>query len=162
MAHTYLLSVISLAIATASSIADDEVDSPVSNFGWFADRTGSCWAGRHPDGKTTDTQCYSTQYGRPLRGTIKLHGMDGGQAVASFEGDSVYAWGTKAGKIRHSFWANDGSYGTAKAHLEGDTIVFSVSDPNDSTRVVARSVWRRIDADRFTVTRERMKDGAWT
>jgi hypothetical protein len=134
---------------------------PLAHFGWFADMAGACWTGRLPDGKTTDTQCYSIQYGRLLRGTIRLQKTHGGQAVSSFEGDSVYAWDAKVGKIRYSFWANDGSYGTAEAYLDGDTIVFPVSDPNDSSRVIARSVWRRIDADTFTVTRERLTDGAW-
>jgi hypothetical protein len=139
-----------------------EDTGPLSHFGWFADMAGSCWTGRYPDGKTTDTQCYSIQYGRLLRGTIRLQGTQGGETVSAFEGDSVYAWEPKAGKIRYSFWANDGTYGTAEAYLDGDTIVFPVSDPEDTTRVIARSVWRRIDADSFTVTRERMMDGVWT
>jgi hypothetical protein len=141
--------------------AQAEGTEPLSHFGWFADMAGSCWTGRYPDGKTTDTQCYSTQYGRMLRGTIKLHGMHAGQSVSNFEGDSVYAWDAKSGKIRYSFWASDGTYGTAEAYLDGDTIVFPVSDPKDAMRVIARSVWRRIDADNFSVTRERLTDGAW-
>jgi hypothetical protein len=156
-----LLSASALVASFVVMGAANGIENPLSRFGWFAELAGSCWTGRYPDGKTTDTQCYATQYGQLLRGTIKLQGMHGGAEVANLEGDSVYAWDAKARKIRYSFWANDGTYGTAEAYLEGDRIVFPVSDPRDSTKVVARSVWRRIDSDSFTVTRERNVEGVW-
>ena len=41
-------------------------------FGWLRDLTGACWRGQAADGEATDTQCYDTQYGHFLRGTIAM------------------------------------------------------------------------------------------
>lgn len=160
--RTVLLSAAMLALTSSAMSSVSSAESPPPRFGWFSDMVGACWTGRYPDGKTSDTQCYTTQYGLFLRGTIKLQGVHGNKPVQDLEGDSVYAWDEKDKKIRYSFWANDGTYGTAEAYLDGELIVFPVSDPSDSTKLIGRSVWRRIDGDTFTVTRERSKEGAWT
>jgi hypothetical protein len=152
---------IPFSVACGIVVASDDAGEHLRPFGWFAELIGSCWTGDYPDGRTSDTQCYSSQYGRVLRGTIELQGVHNGRAVASFEGDSVYAWNPKAKRIDYTFWANDGTYGTARAYLEGEAIVHISDRPPDSKAPEIRSVWRRIDADTFEVTREKKSADSW-
>ena len=37
-------------------------------FGWFRSVADSCWVGQFPDGRTEHTQCYTSQFGKFLRG----------------------------------------------------------------------------------------------
>jgi hypothetical protein len=54
---------------------------------------GSCWSGSNEDGKTLDTQCYSVQFGRFLRGTINLSGRHGNQpANPDSPGATRFVW----------------------------------------------------------------------
>jgi hypothetical protein len=67
----------------------------------------------------------------------------------------------KAKRIDYTFWANDGTYGTATAYFEGDSIIHVSARPPGSKAAEMRSVWRRIDADTFEVTREKKHGEAW-
>jgi len=134
---------------------------PLEPFGWFRDMAGHCWSGTYPDGKTSDTQCYSVQFGRLLRGTIKLSGMHGNSPVENFEGDSVYAWNQKTNRAQYTFWASDGTYGTGEMYREGDRLIFPPTAAADSPGAM-RSVWRRVDADSFIVAREKRQGGTWS
>lgn len=122
---------------------------------------GHCWSGTYPDGRTSDTQCYSAQFGRLLRGSIKLSGMHGSKQVDNFEGDSVYAWNPKAKRVDYTFWASDGTYGTGEMFLEGEQLIFPAPGGADSTAGGMRSVWRRVDVNSFVVTREKRQGDTW-
>jgi steroid delta-isomerase-like uncharacterized protein len=99
------------------------------------------------------------QFGRLLRGTIKLSGMHGSQPVANFEGDSVYAWNPQSKRVQYSFWASDGTYGTGEMYAEREQLIFPPSAADAPGAM--RSVWRRVDADSFVVTREKRQGDAW-
>jgi hypothetical protein len=128
----------------------------LSQFGWFADLAGSCWRGVRQDGRAADEQCYQAQFNRFLRGRIRMpQGERGGG-----EGDSVFAFDANANVIIYTQWASNGSFGFGEASLEGDELVFHNRLP-DGSEAPARSVWRRVDADSYRVSRQRRAEGDW-
>jgi hypothetical protein len=148
-----------LTVAASAAQAQPSAD-PLAPFGWFKDLAGYCWSGTQADGKASDTQCYSVQFGRFLRGTIKLSGKHEGQPVDNFGGDSVYAWNPKMNRVHYTLWASDGTYATGAMHVEGERLIFPSANP-DSTSAT-RFVWTRVDADNFVVTREKRQGNAWS
>ncbi|HEU5467815.1 MAG TPA: hypothetical protein VFU77_00790 [Steroidobacteraceae bacterium] len=149
-------------LLAAAAGAAETVAAAVSHerFGWFASLAGSCWRGTYPGGGG-DIQCYEWQYGRYLRGTIEIDTKGKEGAEVKLAGDSVYDWDGKAGRIRYSNWADAGSLQHGEAYYEGELLRFPVVKSADE-EPRARSTWRRIDADTFEVTRERLEGGAWT
>jgi hypothetical protein len=146
--------------AAAASAADTVTAAPShAGFGWFASLAGSCWRGEYPGGGG-DIQCYEWQYGRYLRGTIEIDAKGKDGATVKLAGDSVYDWDGKAGRIRYSNWADAGSLQHGEAYYEGELLRFPVVKSADE-EPRARTTWRRIDADTFEVTRERLDGGAW-
>jgi hypothetical protein len=141
----------------ATSIAHAQSSDPLAPFGWFKDMAGSCWTGILPDGKTTDTQCYTVQYGRLLRGTIKVHG---GAPADDLEGESIYAWNAKADRVQYALWTSNGAYGTGEMYAEGEWLIFPPANANSPG--ATRMVWNRIDADTFVVIREKRDGKAWS
>lgn len=161
MTHqTAAASLLILLLLTSAAHAQTPSD-PLAPFGWFKDMAGHCWSGTYPDGKTSDTQCYSLQFGRLLRGTIELSGLHGSQPVANFQGDSVYAWNPKTNRAQYTFWASDGTYGSGEMYREGDQLIFPPTGNADSPSAM-RSVWRRVDADSFIVAREKRQGDTWS
>jgi hypothetical protein len=158
MTHQRAVSLLALLLTSAAH-AQAPAD-PLTQFAWLKDLAGHCWSGTYPDGKVSDTQCYSVQFDRLLRGTIKVTGTVGNQPI-NFEGDSVYAWNAKANRVQYTLWARDGSYGTGEMYAEGEYLIFPPVATADS-RHEMRAVWARIDADSFMVTREQRQDGVWT
>jgi hypothetical protein len=159
MTHHKAAPLLLLLLVPIASHSQTPAD-PLAPFGWFKDLAGSCWSGSHEDGRTLDTQCYSVQFDRFLRGTIKLSGRQGNQPAGSFEGDSVYAWNPKANQVYYSLWASDGTYATGAMYIEGENLVFPPANPDSPG--ATRFVWNRIDADSFVVTREKRQGKAWS
>jgi hypothetical protein len=128
-----------------------------ANGGWL-DLANACWRGERPDGRA-DVQCYSTQFNRYLRGTIKFY--QGANVVA--EGDSVFSWDPSAHVIVYNQWASNGGFGLGEIAIEGNDLVFRTRLP-DGAEAPARAVWRRVDKDTFRVIRQRRNDEGegWT
>ena len=128
----------------------------LSAFGWFAELANACWRGEREN--RADVQCYTTQYNRFMRGTIKFY--QGGNVVG--EGDSVFAYEPNAQVIVYSQWGSNGALGLGEVTLEGADMIFRTRLP-DGSEPPTRSVWRRVDADTFRVVRQRRAEGdAWT
>jgi hypothetical protein len=127
-------------------------------FGWFADLANACWRGERPDGRA-DVQCYTTQFNRYLRGTIKFY--QGTNVVA--EGDSVFSWDAAANVIVYNQWASNGGFGLGEIAIEGGDLIFRTRLP-DGSEAPARAVWRRLDKDTFRVVRQRREEQGegWT
>jgi hypothetical protein len=158
-APAFLALALSLAPAAVSA-AVAPAPTPLAAFGWLADLAGSCWIGTDADGRTTDRQCYSTQYDRFLRGTLEIHA---GSATgrSAFEGDSVFFHDAARDRLVYSYWASTGHVGRAEAHFEGPRLLFPPAD-DGGVAVATRSTWDRLDADSFRVTRERRDGEAWS
>ena len=149
-----------LGLAAASVQAQAPAPPPqLKDFGWFAELAGSCWRGVTRDGRPSDQQCYQTQYGRFMRGTIKF-AAQGDRAGG--EASSLFAYDPSARIIVYSQWASSGAFGFGEARLEGNELIFQNRTP-DGSEAPMRSVWRRVDADTYRVTREqRPEGGEWS
>jgi hypothetical protein len=149
-----------LALAASAVGADPPPAAPaVAAFGWFGTLAGSCWRGEYATGGG-DTQCYTLQYDRYLRGTISIEmaGKDG--QPFRLAGDSVFEWDTASARIRYSNWADLGNLQHGEAYYDGELLRFPDVKSKDA-EPRTRSTWRRIDADSFEVTRERREGDAW-
>ena len=135
--------------------------NPLAPFGWFAELAGACWHGEYPDNVSSDTQCYLSQYGSIMRGSIKGQARRDGIPITNFEGDAVFAYDARKGRILYTQWGTGGTYGTGEIAVEGDALVFR-NFLSDGTESALRSVWRRAGPDGFRVARERRgDDGTW-
>lgn len=128
--------------------------APLEKFGWFADLVGSCWQGTFPDGKTQHTHCYTPQFDQFIRGSATLAGDHNGIMQDKFFGDSVFAWDEKNRRMTYYIWGSDGSHGRHEALYEGEDLSFPVHARDDSSRLVSRSLWHRLDATSFEVRRQ--------
>lgn len=151
---------IALAVLLAASMTAQAQPLP-EGFGWFASLSGSCWSGTFPDGKTSHRQCYTTQFGRFMRGTATLLSDKEGKPVPSFSGDSVFGWNDSKGTIDYFIWGSDGSYRQLEARYVEDELHFPIPSRTDAQKIVLRSVWRRIDANSFEVRQERPQGSEW-
>jgi hypothetical protein len=133
-----------------------------TGFGWFGAMAGSCWVGRFPDGRTEHTQCYTSQFGKFLRGTASLASVKEGARHITFHGDSVFGWDEASKRIVYYIWASDGSHRQLHASYSGDELHFPVTSRTEPSEVLYRSVWRRVDADTLEVRRERPKGDQWS
>jgi hypothetical protein len=129
-------------------------------FGWLRELAGACWRGQQSDGKPTDTQCYETQYGHFLRGTISMSGAVPDKPAAELRGDSVWAWDAARKRVTVTTWASNGTITSGEAWYEGEAVVFPVPR-RDGGEATARTRWQRIDADSFNVTRQRREGNDW-
>jgi hypothetical protein len=151
-----------LALALSTFLAVQEAPAgadPLARFGWLRDLAGHCWSGTYGDGKTSDTQCYKTQWGHFLRGTITLTGAHQGQAVSDFKGDSVFAWSRKKERIVYTNWSSDGGYGGGEAFFVGAALVFP--EPRKEGQPETRTRWTRLGPDAFQVVREQRQGEGW-
>jgi hypothetical protein len=131
--------------------------APMASFGWFAELAGSCWKGSRAEGRS-DVQCYQKQFNRFIRGSIKFYQND----KLTAEADSVFGYDGNARLIIYSQWASNGSVGFGQATLVNGDLIFQNHTP-DNAESPTRSVWRKVDADSFKVSRQRRSEqGAWT
>ena len=140
-----------LALAAAPAHAQ------LSQFGWFAELAGSCWRGEPRSDGRSDEHCYRAQFGKFMRGTIKFYSA----GKLTGEGDSVFAFDPQAKVVIYSQWSSNGGMGFGEATLENGELIFQNRGP-DGSDAPARSVWRRVDADTFRVSRERRAESGWT
>ena len=150
-----------LALTALLTGAPAALAGPLEVFGWFASLEGSCWVGRFPDGKTQHSQCYTSQFGRFLRGTAALSVEQDGVMKEQFSGDSLFAWDAPTGRIVYYIWGSDGGHGRHEAFYAGDELVFPVQRKSDPAVTAYRSVWKRIDEDTFEVRRETPDGDGW-
>jgi hypothetical protein len=143
--------------ASLLALAAVPASAQLTQFGWFGQLAGSCWRGTRADGKPADEQCYAAQYNRFLRGRIKFPPGERGTA----EGDSVFAFDPQAKVVIYSQWSSNGGMGFGEAVLEGDELIFQNRLP-DGSEALSRSVWRRVDAETYRVSRQRRSEaGDW-
>jgi hypothetical protein len=134
---------------------------PLAGFGWFAQLAGACWKGDHPDGKTSDTQCFQLQFKRVMRGTIKVESTADGPARTVFEGDSVFAVDPEVPtRVGYTQWGTTGNYTVGEMFVEGEMLRFQTR-PAEGGESRVRFAWRKVDENSFRVSRERKESGVW-
>ena len=150
-------SAILAALASMTSATSDEL--PAGAFGWMGELAGHCWSATYPDGTTRDTQCYSAQYGRYLRGTIEIRSSAGGRPP--YLGDSVFFWNPETSEMSFNFWSNGGRHGTSIGRVEGDSIVFPDPPSTDPNAPRTRAHWTRLGPTSYRVTLQRQSGDRW-
>ena len=145
------------AAAAAVSLAVSAADTTATRFGSFGTLAGSCWKAEHADGKTSDTQCFETQYGRFIRGTIKVY--EGAPLLV--ESDSVFAVDAKSGQIVFTQWAANGNYGSGVITVENASVLTFEPQPVAGPRGEVRYRWIKTSADSFRAIRQRLNGGNW-
>lgn len=150
---------LALLLAALAGAPDAPPADPLARFGWLRDLAGACWSATYGDGKTSDTQCYELQWGRFVRGTIRLSGEHQGRAFAELRGDSVFAWSAKKERVVYTNWSSDGGYGGGEMLVEGGALLFP--DPPREGRPESRTRWTRLGADAFEVVREAREGEGW-
>jgi hypothetical protein len=125
-----------------------------AGFGWLPELAGACWRAERASAKGIDTQCYERQFGRFIRGTIRIYDEHGTLVT---EGDSVFAAEARTQRVLYSQWASNGAYGTGELKVDGKALRFTAG-----AQAKVRYTWTRPDADSYRVVRERRDDaGAW-
>jgi hypothetical protein len=157
-ASALALAVLAAGLAHAQPPAPAKGES-LAGFGWFAELVGSCWKGDHPGGTGSDTQCYTLQYERVIRGTIEVASRGPGGAE-TFRGDSAFAADPSRKRVVYAQWGSTGALASGEIGFEGEALVF-VNRTADGAPPTVRSVWRRAGADGFRVTRERKDEAGW-
>jgi len=142
----------------AGSVARAD-DAALSKFGMLNRLVGSCWQGSY--GKTQDKQCYSSQFGQFLRGTIDVQMTAEDGSRRGYQGDSLFSWNAKQNCIDWFYWSDIGATGAVQATIDGDTVTFLDPPSLKTPELRTKSVWRMLDADRYEVVRFQGKDAEW-
>ena len=131
---------------------------PLASFGWLRQLAGSCWRVEYANSRTADKQCYEWQYGRFLRGTIEITGVQGDGTPMDLRGDSVWAWDVARNRLQLATWASNGTITTGEAVFEGDLLRVTMGR-GETTNL--RTTWQRLDNDAYLVRRERREGETW-
>lgn len=120
---------------------------------------GSCWRGTFPDGRQTDTHCFTPMYGGAF--VRDMHVVE--NAPAPYSGETLYRWNAEAGGIEYDYYASDGSHsrGAARPALNGLTFPGEAHRAPDGGETQIRSSWTRDGSDAYVVLAEALQGGVW-
>lgn len=120
---------------------------------------GSCWRGAFPDGRRTDTHCFSPIYqGNFLQ---DHHVVEG--AAAPYSGYSLYHYDVMGRSITYQYRASDGSVSAGVARPTADGLSFPEETHRspDGRETTIRSAWIRDGADAYLVRAEARSGAGW-
>ena len=118
---------------------------------------GSCWRGTFPDGRQTDTHCFTPMFGGAFLRDV--HVVAG--APRPYSGETLYRWdGTQ---IRFDYYASDGSHssGVALPTAEGLRFPEETHRTQDGRETTIRSGWTRDGADAYVALTEVRENDGW-
>lgn len=119
---------------------------------------GSCWRGTFPDGRRTDTHCFSPIYNLFLQ---DHHVVEGGPTP--YSGYTLYSHDVMGRSTRFEYRASDGSRSLGGVIPTGTGLSF----PGETTRLpdgremTIRSAWTRDGADAYLVRAEASQGEGW-
>jgi len=120
---------------------------------------GACWRGTFPDGRQTDTHCFSPIYeGNFLQ---DRHVVEG--AASPYSGYSLYHYDVMGRSITYQYRASDGSVsgGVARPTAEGLSFPEETHRAADGRETTIRSAWTRDGADAYLVRAEARAGAGW-
>lgn len=126
----------------------------------FSPLIGRDWISPLPKGNLTDTQRFEWMYGKKfVRNTHEVK-TEKGQVV--YEGETIYAWDARAGRIVWWYWNASGGYleGTASIGA-GGTITVEGQNHGAANQLDRTRSTMRITADAWTFTPSYEQDGVW-
>jgi uncharacterized protein YndB with AHSA1/START domain len=127
----------------------------------FAKFVGHEWISPLPTASLTDTQRFEWMYGRQfIRNTHEVKTASG-QVV--YEGETIYAWDARAGRIVWWYWNASGGYleGTASVGADG-AITTEGQNHGGANQLDHTRSTMRITADGWTFAPSSEKGGVWT
>ena len=132
----------------------------VARLPWLSHVAGSCWRSELEKG-SIDRQCFRAQFDRVIRVEQKIVNTKGA-AQTTLDANSVYAWDPRTKKIRHVFWASDGSFETASGWVEGDALMFFLDrQTGPDGKATGRTVLRPTGANEYRASREELEGDLW-
>ncbi|MGQ0660826.1 hypothetical protein [Sphingosinicella sp.] len=119
---------------------------------------GSCWRGTFPDGRQTDTHCFTLAYGGAF--IRDRHVVENGPRP--YSGETFYRWDAAARQIRFDYYAMNGNYSAGQAIPEANGLRF----PDElvtanGQQMTIRSSWTRDGADAYHVIAEARQGEGW-
>jgi copper(I)-binding protein len=120
---------------------------------------GSCWRGTFPDGRQTDTHCFSPIYGGNY--LQDRHVVEG--AAAPYSGDTLYSYDVMGRSIRFEYRASDGSHSVGRAVPTANGLSFpeEVHRSPEGREMTIRSSWTRDGADAYVALSEAREGSGW-
>ena len=163
--YLQLFALVVLLGAVASQLwAQDKQSTPAAaaegKLDAFAPLIGRDWTAPLPNGKLTDTQRFEWMYGKKFVRNIHFVKTTKGEVV--YEGETVYAWDARSGRIVWWYWNASGGYveGTASIGTDG-AITTEGQNHGDASQLDRTRSIIRITADGWTFTPSYEKDGVW-
>lgn len=157
---TILLVCVSLA-AQDKPVAPAVVAPAAGKLDAFARLIGRDGTAPLPNGKLTDTQRFEWVYGRKfIRNT---HEVKTAKGDVVYEGETIYAWDARGGRIVWWYWNISGSYLEGTASVGADGVITTEGQNHGGANQLDRTRSTiRIVADGWTFTPSFPKDGVWT
>ncbi len=122
----------------------------------FAFLAGSCWRGTFPDGRRTDTHCFSPIYSGSYM--MDRHVVEG--APRPYSGDTLYRRDAMARAVRFTYRASDGSVTQGGAVPVENGLSFpELHRAADGTETRIRTTWLRDGNDAYLVRSEAQRTG---
>jgi hypothetical protein len=120
---------------------------------------GACWRGTFPDGRRTDSHCFSPIYGGAF--VRDMHVVEG--APAPYSGETLYRWDAEQRRIVYDYYASDGSHsgGGVTPAANGLTFPEEAHRAPDASGTFIRSSWTRDGPDAYLVLAERLEGEVW-
>ena len=119
---------------------------------------GSCWRGTFPNGRQTDTHCFSPIYAGSYM--QDRHVVEG--AATPYSGDTLFRRDAMSRQVRFTYHASDGSVTQGQANpIDGGISFPEEHRAADGTVTPIRTIWVRDGEDAYVVTSEAQRDGAW-
>lgn len=127
----------------------------------FAPLIGRDWTASLPKGDLTDTQRFEWMYSKKfIRNT---HAVKTAKGEIVYEGETIYAWDARSGRIVWWYWNVSGGYleGTASLGTDG-TISIEGENHGDAKQLDRTRSTIHITADAWTFVPSYEKDHVWT
>lgn len=120
---------------------------------------GACWRGTFPDGRQTDTHCFSPIY----EGDFLQDGHVVEGAATPYSGHTLYHYDVMGRSITYQYRASDGSVsgGVARPTADGLSFPAETHRSPDGRETTIRSTWTRDGADAYLVRAEARAGAGW-
>ena len=126
----------------------------------FAPLIGRDWTATLPNGVLTDTQRFEWVYGKKfIRNT---HAVKTAKGDVVYEGETIYGWDARAGRIVWWYWNASGGYVEGTATVEADGTIRTEGENHGDTKQLDRTrSTLRIGKDHWIFTPAYEKDKVW-
>jgi hypothetical protein len=126
----------------------------------FAPLIGRDWTAPLPNGNLTDTQRFAWMYGKNF--IRNPHAVKNAKGEVVYEGETVYAWDARNGRIVWWYWNASGGYLEGTASIGADGTILTEGDNHGGANQLDRTrSTMRITADAWTFAPSYEQDRVW-